>query len=194
LSGVGSLRFATRTPLDATARRSIKQSYPHLPTLSPTHAGQRVDDESAFHTGRPRRETSLNLCVCLGTHSDFRAERHSVWDSIKIVSARTVPNRFQHSTISSCLQPKTREYDAQSFGNVCSSCDCDEITVEIKSDISRLRVGAEKDNKFLKRNYSRGEVEKQRRILFPTLKPRGRAFRIPRSDPTLLENVMAPTI
>ena len=62
-------------------------------------------------------------------------------------------------------RPKTGARDARTFDKRCSSCDCDESAVEIKSDISRLRVGAEKGNKFLKRNNSRSEMRKQRRIL-----------------------------
>lgn len=38
------------------------------------------------------------------------------------------------------------------------------IEVEIKSDISRLRVGPKKDNKLLKRNNSISEMRKKWRI------------------------------
>jgi len=63
-------------------------------------------------------------------------------------------------------RPKTRGHDARPEATcVPRVVTCDEITVEIKSDISRLRVGAENDNTFPKRNNSRSEVRKQRRIL-----------------------------
>ena len=87
-------------------------------------------------------------------------------------------NRVQHSAISGCSAKNAhaREcHDAHSFfGNVCSSCDDDEIAVEIKSDMSRPRVGATGDNKFPKRNNSRNEMRKKRRILCRPPWPRGR--------------------
>lgn len=89
-------------------------------------------------------------------------------DPLRLPEPNVIHARFDIDHLRSCCTitvfsiqpspaawPKTREHDAPTFGNVCSSCDCDEITVEIKYDISRPRVGAEKDNKLLKRNNSR---------------------------------------
>ena len=57
------------------------------------------------------------------------------------------PSPFQNIL---SIQPKPREHYTQTFGTVCSPCDCGEISLP--------RVGAGKDNLRLpKRNNSRGE-------------------------------------